>query len=67
MAKMVGFASLSTTLRSDLSLGLILRSIAISAHARVFDALWRCVSKEEAAHPNSGIPEFGIMNGASRQ
>jgi hypothetical protein len=38
-------------------LGLILRSIAISAFTRVFDALWRCVSKDgresdHVAHPS---------------
>ncbi len=32
-----------------LSLGLMLRSRAISAFTRVFDALWRGVSKHEAA------------------
>jgi hypothetical protein len=30
------------------SIRLILRSIAISAFTRVFDALWRCVSKDGA-------------------
>jgi len=36
-------------IRVQLSLRLILRSAAISAFTRVLDALWRCVSKDEAA------------------